>query len=321
MPETNKLEDMKDMWYRNAPVAFELVKCMNRRESVFLATNRKLTHRCLKMNAVRFFYKSAHRFHFFDREYQYNIYSSVALFPRLPMFSFNWDTKKVEQKEFNEHFRDYLEGYDFVVDLDNPDLKAVHESGKRLKAMLDKYKIRYHVKFSGTKGFHFVVQFEDLPEQLKLLNPDDLVVIFKRFAYELKYMHKVEDIDETIYDLRRILKTPYSVVYPTYLIALPLTDAQFEQFDLDIVSLDYWLTNTDKIRNRGLLTRNHSEGRDNLLKMINSVARQGERRSWLFNKIMGWNKPYLCDILQERGLFEGGRFDFTTWKTIEEQER
>jgi intein/homing endonuclease len=148
---------------------------------------------------------------------------------------------------------------------------------------------------SGTKGFHLVIPFENLPPQLKSLPLPEMCAIIKQLAYELKIYWGLKDLDMKIYDLRRIWKTPYSVVYPYYYVAMPLSDEQFEHFRLEDVWLPNLIDKADSVRDRGLMTRERPA--ENLMKFIRHVAEKQQHKTNLF-AIFKKPKTYL---LQQRG--------------------
>jgi len=294
-----ELEKMREEWYHTKEIAFELIKVMKYRESVFLAVNRRITHRCLKINAVRFLYKNFDRYGFFHPDYMYNIYSSVATVPSMPMTSFKWEEKKEEQKEFNRKFPEWITAYDFLIDIDNENIEFAYSSANKIDKIFRERNIPFGKIFSGKKGFHFVIPYENLPAKLKELEFADLVELFKLFAIEFKRSMKIPDIDVGIYDLRRISKTPYSVVYPYYYVALPLTDEQFDNFSLKEVFLPNLLGKVETFRDRGLLVRDGNP--NNFLELIYNVAETNKNNAKL-SKIMRFDKTYLIDKIKEVGL-------------------
>lgn len=294
-----EMEDMRKLWYHTDAVAFEMVKCMRYRESVFIANRHKAVQRMLKINAVRFLYKNFDRFHFFNDYYMYNVYHSVSHFPNMPMTSFKVEEKQKQQVEFNEKFDSFITGYDLFLDLDNPDFQLVYSSAKRLKNIFDKYQIPYNLIYSGKKGIHITVEYPNLPQELKRLKFDVLANLFKLFAYELKINRKIMDIDTSIFDLRRIKKVAYSVVYPFYRVALPLSDEQFDNFKLADVFLPNLIHKASQMRNRGLLTRKGTP--DGLMRLMRDLALEREGTANLF-KICKITKETLIDVMKDNHL-------------------
>ncbi|MCJ7768451.1 hypothetical protein MUP79_08675 [Candidatus Bathyarchaeota archaeon] len=290
-----ELEELKIQWYFNTAVKFEIVKTIKYRESIFLSTAKKLTHRCLKINALKFLEMNMERFNFFEPNLCFNLYCSLATYPEMPMFSYNMQKKAEEMQQWNLNALGHIKSYDLAFDIDNVQFEKAYATSSRLKAMLDEFQVPYHCKFSGTKGMHFVIPYENLPAQLKSLPMPELCAIIKQLAYELKIYWGLKDLDMKIYDLRRIWKTPFSVVYPFYYVALPLTDEQFDHFKLEDVWLPNLIAKADTMRDRGLLMRERPA--DNLMKFIRHVAEKQQHKTNLY-AIFKKTKPYL---LQQRG--------------------
>lgn len=292
-----ELEELKKQWYNTDAVAFEMINAMKYRESVFIATNKKVTQRMLKINAVRFLYMNFDRYRFFEQECLYNIYNSVAHFPELPMGSFRYEEKREQQAKFNANYMEFIKGYDLFIDLDNPNFQLVYSSAKLLKEIFDSHDVRYSVIYSGTKGLHFTVEYQNLPNELKQLSFDKLAKLFKLFAYELKLIKKIKDIDTSVFDLRRIKKVPYSVVYPYYRVALPLTDEQFENFNIS----DVFLPNLEpeQMKRRGLLTRQGTT--DGLMVLMKEIAIERKKSEQLF-RLCKTKKQTLYGLMKEMEL-------------------
>lgn len=263
-----EFEKLRNEWYHNDDVAFNIIDRMKYREGVFLRKN--LVHRCLKINKVEFFFKNAERYHFFTKE-PFNLYSSLSLYPNLPMFSFARAEKRKQMDDFNVAFPQYMTGYDFLIDVDNEDLDLAYSTAFKIKKILDDRKIEYWLMFSGNKGFHFRVDYEDFPQEMKVLEFDTLAKKFKTFAENFKEIEQLPDIDTSIFDLRRIAKAPYSVVYPNYLVAYPLTDNQFEKFNIVEMTLPYRMEHDDTLHRRGVLKRKGTKR--GFMNLINDYTR------------------------------------------------
>jgi len=244
-------EGLRKQWYQSKPVIFEIIKRLMYKEAVFLRDG--CVHRCIKANAVHYLQQNFERYHF-DSE-PFNLYGSLGHFPNLPMFSFNRNIKREEMTEFNKHYLKFMKGYDFMLDIDNLDLELAYKTAHNVKKDFDKMKIPYWLLFSGNKGFHIRVDYQDFPKNLKQMKYENLVALFKRVAENYKIINLHEDIDLQVFDTRRIAKTPYSVVYPNYLIAMPLSDSQFNDFSLKEMSLPYNIHRTKGMYNRGVLKR------------------------------------------------------------------
>jgi hypothetical protein len=286
------LEELKVRWYHDTAILFELVKQMVARETAFLSMTKKGTHRCLKIHKVEFLRRNFDRYRFFEPEYCYNIYSSVSQYEGMPMMSFRQDKKHEEMAMFNLNAEKHIIGYDFVLDIDNKDLDIAYSQTKRIKELFDIYRVPYSLKFSGTKGFHIVVGYHDLPISIKAMAFQEMKELFRLFASELKIYQGLDSIDLGIYDLRRILKTPYSVVYPFYYVSLPLDDAQFKNFKLKLCFLPEIMGNTEAFRNRGLVKRDGDK--EGLIRLMRDTAAKRKATRDLFN-LLKIKKEFLLD--------------------------
>jgi hypothetical protein len=104
------------------------------------------------------------------------------------------------------------------------------------------------LRFSGD-GFHFIIPYIKLGlDERKSFDPsveDNIYNLYKRIALRLKEEYS-ELIDESVYDGRRVAKLPYSLaLYPhgSY-VCLPFnTDDEFDEFDVNKMTPDYWIEN------------------------------------------------------------------------------
>jgi hypothetical protein len=252
-----KWEILRKKWMGNDNVLFNILDGIKYRETVLIRlpteTRKTTTIRCIKANALKFLAQNFERFNYYH--HPYNLYSSLAQFPNLPSMSFNVKVRRQQMDEFNEHYESYIKGYDFLFDIDNEDLKLAYAQMYKLKTMLSEFRVPYTVTFSGGKGFHVRVAYEDFPKYLTEMSYPELSATLKRCAENVNIIHNLNSIDLAIFDLRRIAKAPYSVVYPYYTIALPLSDEQIDNFSLEMVSLPYQLARTKELYKRGTLKR------------------------------------------------------------------
>lgn len=270
-----EFEKMRKRWYQTENVVFNIIESLKYRETCFYRKRDKdkCMIRLLKCNAIIYLIKNFERYHFFNEPF--NMYQSIGIYPNMPMFSFIIKTKQEQHEQFWNNIKTYNKGYDFFLDIDNPDLRLAYSIATKTKEIFDRFKVPYSLIFSGKKGFHFIVKYNDFPESLKSKNYLELINLFQDFAYQLSTKENLFDVDLTIYDDKRICKTPYSVVYPDYLIALPLSDEQFNDFSIKEVSLPYWLERTDQLYLRGLLKRKGTG--DNFLQMIDHYTKNLNR--------------------------------------------
>lgn len=185
---------------------------------------------------------------------------------KMQVFSFNTKIRSVQKETFNDTFEQYMVGYDFAIDIDNKkNIMKSWEDANIIKKLFDYKQIPYSIKFSGSRGFHFLIPYRYVSKRYKVINLPDL---FSDVVRGIVNEFNLKNVDETIYDSRRVLKLAYSVDGNN--VVLPLTDEQFDNFDLHKVSVPYVLTNV-KLFKRGLLTRKHGLNERELSKSFNKM--------------------------------------------------
>ena len=258
-----RFEALRRTWYANPNIQYNIIDTLKYRECVLLREG--CVHRCIKANAVRFLAMNWERYHFFKEPF--NMYGSLAHYPALPMFSFNRTDKRKEMDTFNDEYMKYIKGYDFLIDIDNPKIGIALKSLLNIRKLLRDYNVPYWVIFSGTKGFHIRIDYEDMPDAVKSLPWLKLAEVYRTLAERIRFFEGAYDIDVSVFDLRRIAKTPYSVVYPYYFVAYPLTDDDIDNFSLENMSIITLLPKVGNMRNRNKQKRcGTPEGVLNLLK-------------------------------------------------------
>jgi hypothetical protein len=240
-------EEERINYYHRPDVLFELIKQMKGKELTFLGEEYNV--RCMKAHTLAFLQTNMLAFNFYKRKY--NLYISSANYFNLPVFSFNPKTRKEQQNVFNREYLKYVTGYDFFIDIDgeSENVNLAYSEAKKIKFLFDKYSLPYSIKFSG-KGFHFLIQSEywDSIPDYKQRN-----IIFKNLSTSIKKVLGLTLIDLSVYDLRRVYKLAYSIDYKTGRVALPVSDEEFDNFDVSMTLPNNVLKKG--IINRGLLIR------------------------------------------------------------------
>lgn len=170
--------------------------------------------------------------------------------------------------------RNYSEqriGFDWVIDIDsNLDLGAAKIAAKLVKNFLDRYKLGYFLKFSGRRGFHFCVFWENFPEevnykQTRLLYPE-LPKILSSYLREkirdkllgelINYKGSLKEITggkemsevspfqfvevEKDWSSRHLFRMLYSLHEKTNLVSVPLEDPEkFRKEDAKIENVKF----------------------------------------------------------------------------------
>jgi len=278
-----ELFKLRQKWYSSEEVLYEIVKNLVGRETVFLEGKIEIplftktgSHvRLIKAHKVEFLKKNFDAYDFYNRPN--NIYNSVTYFENLPMASFSPTQRKIDQDNFfnGAGFDLCAKKYDLFMDLDSEPLQAkgkmedeveakdvllkireyfaideMYANAKRLKKVLDDFGLQYSCKFSGLKGMHFLIKDENIfSKEMKF---KDKVELAKTIATNIKIVEDIPCMDISIYDQTRLLKTAYSC--EGYLVALPLSNEQFDNWKIEDMQLDVVMKNIP-IRNRGLLER------------------------------------------------------------------
>lgn len=257
--DENKLQELKEKWYSNTGVKYEIIKDSQAKEIVFIQTKGKeAVVRCIKAHQVTYLEKNMEAFGFNRKPY--NIYVSLANFMNMPMFSFNMKERLEQQDEFNkkEEFMKYLQDYDFFLDFDPPKGKYQEETKKQLikvHELLNEYNVRHWIQFSG-KGFQIIIKGEEF-NWLKTFNKP---AYYQKLAKRIKAFYATH-IDTGIYTegqvWRRVRKMAYSLDMKTGRIALPLnTEEEIKNFNLEMVQPQNILP---KIFKRGITIHNQNK--------------------------------------------------------------
>jgi hypothetical protein len=177
-----------------------------------------------------------------------------------PIFSFEKNKRAIEKREFsgdpgknNGAYLKLISSYSFAIDIDSKSPKKAYKDAKAVKLIMDKYKLPYSLKFSGSKGFHFVIDSQFIELGVK---PIDLPGLFGKVVNNLMNDERIKTIDTSIYDARRILKIAYSLCNNDgkEYVCLPLSDEEFDNWKYEDMEMSRVLAKV-KLFKRGLLTR------------------------------------------------------------------
>ena len=288
-------------YYANIDIQYELIHQHKHKETFFLPYNQHLESRppirWLNASALKFMKKHWDRYEFLEKDM--NLYHSLATYKDFPVFSYSWRVKSEQQRIWLKEFHKYLLKYDLFIETDSPDIEKAHYQTLKISEFLDKY-LKYYVKFSGSKGFHFIIPYEEfeflkLPvydekiekksgnfkfwirnfpmEREQLSQFTDLVMLFKIIAWRLSLILGCDTIDTSVQDVKRVVKTAYSYDVKSKLIAYPLSNEQLINFKKTNVTADNVLKQNN--HKRGLLWRNAGVSKEqrekNVLEMLKTL--------------------------------------------------
>ena len=257
-------------WYSKTFILFEIIKQLAHKECTFIeklpkdADRQAKVARCVNAQTIDFLQQNMQAFRFLQFP-NYDMYFSLMDYSSLPLFSFAPPQRREQYKEWtNGKYKSYAVGYDWGVDIDAENWQTALKDTLKLKRLFDHYKLPYSVKFSGSRGFHFLITYKWLPT----LPIGKLVPMLAELTYMIKHIDNIPSIDDSIIDERRVFKLAYS--FDRGNIALPLDDEQLKSFDPAIVTPEYCLK-AIPLKGRGLLTRNTDQppeqARESFLKM------------------------------------------------------
>lgn len=231
-------------YYADNSILTKLLHFMRYRENVLLKQNGRYPVRCVCPGSITGLIQNIDRFDVCEE--QYNIYSSVATYnfyqlskdTNLIPFSFNLKKRKNQIKEFGEICNDYQIKIDFVLDFDvhDDDYEKTFDEVVRTCEFFNNFKSLYSVRFSG-RGFHIVIDSKYLPDRL------DECDFYHHIALKLQKLLDLSTLDLSIYDDRRVIKTPYSIDHRSGLCCIPINRFKVESFNKSEAKINYVLEN------------------------------------------------------------------------------
>ena len=129
---------------------------------------------------------------------------------------------------------------------------------REAKKILDEAKVPYYILNSSFTGFHIHIPSEFI-EPMEI---NKLIEILNRVIYNFKGVYDLSCLDNSVIDIKRICKVPYSYVCDNS-IALPLSDLQLANWKPEMVSMKNVMKNV-MLKNRGLKIRTHNLSEEQL---------------------------------------------------------
>ena len=177
---------------------------------------------------------------------------------------------KDAEKRKNKYFKNYKKnvyGYDFIIDIDAPDIDSAYADAIVLFDFFKNYNFPFAVEFSGSKGFHYRIHWCDIKDEVaaklvktkrKVLLNKDIVnkvpILLQNLTLWMKKELKLEYLDTSIQQYNRVMRIPYSVHQNNEYVCFPLTDRQFDKFNLEMCRKEN-VINTFPLKNRSLQYR------------------------------------------------------------------
>lgn len=146
-----------------------------------------------------------------------------------------------------------------ATELPEKSIEASRQQALKINSKFTNENLPFYQTFSGSKGFHFRIDWGYISQVAKI-SPLKFVDVSKRITGKLITRLGLKNIDLRVYDARRVLRVPYTLHPKTFLVCLPLSDEQLENFSTAEMTPDY-VMNKAKQRlytpqgNRGYLKR------------------------------------------------------------------
>jgi hypothetical protein len=256
-----KLEPLSDSekkewsdWYSNVAVKFEIVKALQNRELSALGF---IDRRWLVPYKVSFLDEIMRYLKI--KEQRQNIYRSLEKYDRIMSMSFENEQRIIDMAKWKKERASHVIGVDFGIDLDNKpyDYDTLFGDADKIKSLLDKYDVIYSFWVSG-RGFHFIIPFEALPDEIQSYDKKDLINMYFTIADEI--LSGIRSEDMSIYTPTRVLKYPFTIAKNGRVI-LPLDDNEYELLKEGKLSLcPSDVLREREIRGRGIFFRGTREG-------------------------------------------------------------
>ena len=257
MSLSNISDDQKRrIWYNNLAVKFEIVKALRHKELMIIRDDCRI--RWLNVQHVKIW--DSVRSHLYVENRPASLYMSLDYYKMIPLMSFNLGIRAKQYDEWAEKIKENMTGQDFGLDLDNKKGSWVDviPDNKKLRDLFNSFGVRFANWMSGSHGFHFIIPYDDMPDEVKALDYPHLIAFYKSMAALIK--KGIKTVDDTIYMATRVFKCPYTIEKHGRVI-WPLDDKDFEALARDELILDpIFLQMKKQVKNRGIYLQGDPEG-------------------------------------------------------------
>lgn len=130
----------------------------------------------------------------------------------------------------NPQYEEKCIGYNFGLDIDGKNIEDSYRDAKKVFKFFKKFNIKFSVWCSGSKGWHFIIPYEEFKALVEPFELNYCVTFCQGLMLDLVEHLKVKKVDTTIYSSTRYLKEPYTIDARNGRVILPLTDKEFLYF-------------------------------------------------------------------------------------------
>jgi len=258
---------IRRMWYNHTPIKFEIVKSLRKKELQIIGEG--ISIRWLNVQHVNIFDSVRRNLNVESRPA--SLYRSLDQYQMIPLMSFNLRKRQGDYEAWAKIRPTQMLGSDLGFDLDCKDgtWKDAIPDNEALRHLLDSFGVKYANWMSGNHGFHFVIPYEDMPDDVKAMKYAQQIGFYKQIATIIA--EKIESMDLSIYMPTRVLKCPYTLTKDNIVI-FPLDkhswehlksgDQEREKSVLDPLTV----LRQRKVRDRGIFLQGNPDGIKKLIK-------------------------------------------------------
>lgn len=256
--QEEKMSLLEKYWYNMPEVQYNLYKPLARKYLSIKKDGVGGLIRYNKITAYQQILKVLEHWGVLGRPHK--LYMDLAIWKEMPFFSYDPKIRETQKEEFNkknekgeEHYVPLIQDMDFAIDIDaekdaegnKKDWQSTHARAVKCKKWLERHKIPYAVWNSSDNGFQFFIFGSNWKKKKNMVKK---VLFYKEMAKSIRGA----GADIAVYDLRRIIKLPYSLCNGK--VVLPLADEQFDKWNPQMCELK-WVMAHIGLKNRGWMIR------------------------------------------------------------------
>jgi hypothetical protein len=276
-------------YYSKNHVLFEICRELQNREFAMLPNKKEFKEHSVN---VRFLYASIpdllkmhlDRLGVLKGSFLGNMYRSVCLYApnSIPVSTYNLRERTSDPlyKQFVETQISHIIGFDFVLDIDGKSIEDTYLVARRCKSILEGFKVPYYIKPSGTRGWHIIIPSQYLSQE------KDMRALIEKVQRVNKTFGAVYDlmdyIDGSVCRPTSLIKCSYSIDGEN--VSLPLTDVQFNNFNMNMIKYKTVLSNVTFFK-RGLLTRTYNLSEQQLKDNVNTFFNEFDYKPITINNM------------------------------------
>jgi hypothetical protein len=251
-------------WYSRMDVLFSMLPYTKNKEFACLVpkgfANPQRSARNFRAHntqSLTFILRKLLKYH--EKRQFYNLYISNAGFiDGFPPLTAALDKRSAFLEQVRSELIGQISSYDLFIDIDTKhadEMPEAKESAITIKALFDKYRLKYSLRFSG-RGFHFLVANSNFNGLGLHYNPEVDGNIYTFYDNISKAMHEkyTEMIDLGLNDSRRLVKLPYSLACygDGFYACLPLRQDKdllnFDRMDYNVNNFSLLLQHSEKFK-------------------------------------------------------------------------